>query len=84
MRHPAASNQHKAMTSSSWPVPFNPEHLYFITAAAIRHAHVFRRDVIKRILVDSLNTGRILGQYELYAFIIMSNHIHVIVRCLNN
>ena len=70
------------MTSSAWPVPFNPEHLYFITTAAIRHASVFRRDVIKRILVDSLNTGRILGQYELYAFVIMPNHIHIIVRCL--
>ena len=71
------------MPSSHWPVPFNPEHLYFITTAAIRHAHIFRRDVIKRILVDSLNTGRILGQYELYAFVIMLNHIHIIIKCKN-
>ena len=71
------------MSSSAWPIPFDPEHLYFITTAAIRHAHVFRRDVIKRILVDSLNTGRILGQYELYAFVIMPNHIHLIIKCLN-
>jgi len=70
------------MPSSRWPVPFNPEHLYFITTAAIRHAHIFRRDVIKRILVDNLNTGRILGQYELYAFVIMPNHIHIIIKCL--
>jgi len=71
------------MPSSSWPIPFNPEHLYFITTAAIRHAHVFHRDVIKRILVDSLNTGRILKQYELYAFVIMPNHIHLIIKCLH-
>ena len=71
------------MPSSVWPVPFDPDHLYFITTAAIRHAHLFRRDVIKRILVDSLNTGRILGQYELYAFVIMPNHIHIIIKCLN-
>jgi REP element-mobilizing transposase RayT len=72
------------MPSAAWPVPFDPEHLYFITTAAIHHAHLFQRDLIKRILVDSLNTGRILGQYELYAFVIMPNHIHIIIKCLNN
>jgi len=70
------------MTSSARPIHFNPDHLYFITTAAIRHAHLFQRDVIKRILVDSLNAGRFLGQYELYAFVIMPNHIHIIIKCL--
>jgi putative transposase len=49
--------------------------------SAINRAHIFRRDLIKRILVDSLNTGRILGHYELFAFVIMPNHIHWIIRC---
>lgn len=40
-------------------------------------------NVIKRILVDCLNNGRILGQYELFAFVIMPNHLHFIVRCCN-
>jgi REP element-mobilizing transposase RayT len=53
-----------------------------MTMGAVRRAPVFRRDVIKRILVDSLNTGRILAQYELFAFVIMPNHTHIIVRCL--
>ncbi len=52
--------------------------------SAVRRAHIFRRDVIKRVLVDSLNTGRILGQYDLLAFVIMPNHIHTITRCLDN
>jgi len=59
------------MTSSPWKVHIDPNHLYFVTASAIQHKHIFRRDVIKRILVDSLNTGRILGQYALFAFVIM-------------
>ncbi|HFD87573.1 MAG TPA: hypothetical protein ENJ35_07850 [Gammaproteobacteria bacterium] len=71
------------MTSSTKRVSSKPDHLYFITTAAIRHAHLFQRDVIKRILVDSLNTGRILGQFALYAFVIMPNHIHIIIQCLN-
>ncbi len=71
------------MPSAVWPVHVNPEHLYFITTSAVHHAHIFRRDVMKRILIDSLNTGRILGQYELYAFVIMPNHVHLILRCLD-
>ena len=71
------------MPSATWPVHVDPSHLYFVTTGAIQRAHIFRRDAIKRILVDSLNTGRILGQYTLYAFVIMPNHVHFIVRCLN-
>ena len=70
------------MPSAVWPVQVDSDHLYFITTSAVRHAHIFRSDVIKRILVDSLNTGRILGQYELYAFVIMPNHVHLVLRCL--
>jgi putative transposase len=70
------------MASATWRTNADLAHLYFITTRAVQRAHVFRRDVIKRILVDSLNTGRILGQYELFVFVIMPNHIHVIIRCL--
>jgi putative transposase len=62
--------------------PFDPEHLYFITTNAYRHAHLFRRDVIKRILVDSLHFMRTSGWLNLYAFVIMPNHIHLIVKFL--
>ena len=71
------------MPSSAWPVHVDPAHLYFITTRAIQRAHIFQRDVIKRILIDSLNTGRILGQYALLAYVVMPNHIHLILRCLN-
>jgi putative transposase len=72
------------MPSATWRAEVDPSHLFFVTMSAVKHAHVFRRDVIKRILVDSLNTGRILGQYELYAFVIMPNHMHTLIRCLGD
>ena len=69
-----------ASTTSTPPLSrLNP--LYFITTSAVRHTHIFQSDVIKRILVDSLNTGRILRQYSLFAFVIMPNHIHLLLRC---
>ena len=64
-----------------WRPDFNPDHLYFITTTAVGRKHLFSRDVIKRILVDNLNLTRILGRIQLFAFVIMPNHIHVIVRC---
>jgi putative transposase len=72
------------MPAAVWPVHVDPDHLYFMTTGAVKRAHVFRRPVIKRILVDSLNTARILKQIELYAFVVMPNHVHLIVRCVGN
>ena len=68
------------MPSSTWPIHYDPSHLYFVTSKAIKGTYIFRRDVIKRILIDSLNTGRILGQYRLYAYVIMPNHVHMIIQ----
>ncbi len=39
---------------SNWRPDFDPSHLYFVTTTAVQRAHIFRRDVIKRILVDGL------------------------------
>jgi len=59
---------------------FDPTHLYFVTTSAVEHAHLFKRDVIKRILVDSLHYMRVSGWILLYCFVIMPNHIHFIAR----
>ena len=72
------------MSSSTWPIHVDPSHLYFVTTGTQRKATIFRRECIKRILVDSLNIGRILKQYDLFAFVIMPNHIHFIMRCLGD
>ncbi len=72
------------MPSATWPTYVDPNHLYFTTIRAAKRKHIFRRDLVKRILIDSLNTGRILGQYMLFVFVIMPNHIHLILQCIND
>ena len=57
---------------------FNPDYLYFVTTSAVKHAHLFRRDVIKWIIVDSLHHLRTTGKMKLFVFVIMPNHIHII------
>ena len=66
---------------SNWRPNFDPTHLYFVTTTAVQHAFLFQRDVIKRILVDALYYMRAFDRTELYAFVIMPNHIHFIIRC---
>lgn len=61
---------------------FDPANLYFITTTAVERVHLFRRDVIKRIITDSLNYMRAQRWINLYVFVIMPNHIHFIVRFL--
>ena len=59
---------------------FNPDYLYFVTTTTIRHIHLFERDSIKRILVDSFHFFRTEQRMNLYIFVIMPNHIHFIAR----
>lgn len=67
--------------TTRWRPDFDPDHLYFVTTATAARAHVFQRDVIKRILLDSLYYVSLMNKASLYAFVIMSNHVHVVIQC---
>ena len=62
---------------------FNPDYLYFITTKAERHAHIFQRESVIRIILDSLHFLRTSGRIKLFVFVIMPNHIHLICRFTN-
>ena len=57
---------------------FDPDHLYFITTTARNHIHLFKRETIIRILLDSLHYLRTSGRLQLFIFVVMPNHIHLI------
>ena len=65
---------------TTWRPDFDPSHLYFVTTTTVQRAHIFRRDIIKRIVVDGLYHSHIVDQTKLYAFVIMPNHVHFIIR----
>ena len=67
--------------TTRWRPEFDQKHLYFITTAIVKHAHILQRDVIKRIVVDSLHFVRLMNQAQLYALVVMSNHVHAIIQC---
>jgi len=52
---------------------------YFVTFSVIRWIDVFTRREYKDILVDSLKYCIKNKGLELYAWVIMSNHVHLII-----
>ncbi len=59
---------------------FNPDYFYFVTTNVVKHAHLFRQDVIKRIIVDSFHYLRTERRVKLFVFVVMPNHIHFIAQ----
>lgn len=62
---------------------FNQDYLYFVTTTAVSHHHIFVSDNIKHILLESFSFMRENNWIKLYAFVIMPNHLHIILRVLH-
>lgn len=58
--------------------------LYFITCTVHQWVDVFTRECYIELLVDSLRFCREKKGLKIYAWVIMSNHIHLIVRSSNH
>ncbi|HOT92091.1 MAG TPA: transposase [Anaerolineae bacterium] len=67
--------------TTEWRPDFDPAYLYFITTTAAQRLPLFQRDVTKRLLIDTLDCMRLRGRFKLYAFVVMPNHIHLIIQC---
>lgn len=72
---------YKEENVANWRPDFDPSHLYFVTTTAVQHQHLFQRDVMKRLVVDTLDCMRLRERFKLYCFVVMPNHIHLIVQC---
>ncbi len=65
---------------SRWRPKFDPEHLYLITTGALNLQRIFQLAVFRRLLVDALDCTRLRLGVRLYTFVVMPNHIHVIMQ----
>lgn len=59
---------------------FDSHYFYFVTTTAVKHIHLFKRDVIKRIILDSMHHIHTTRGMKLFVFVIMPNHIHIIAQ----
>lgn len=57
----------------------DPEALYFVTCTVVDWIDVFTRNEYRDIIVESLQYCQREKGMELYAWVIMSNHIHLVI-----
>jgi REP element-mobilizing transposase RayT len=60
----------------------NPEATYFVSFAVIEWLDVFTRNEYKNILIDSLQFCQKEKGMEIYAWCIMTSHVHLIFRSI--
>src|SRR5690348_12326185 len=53
--------------------------LHFVTFTVIHWIDVFIRDTYRTIFIDSLKYCQMNKGLEVYAYVIMTNHIHLII-----
>ena len=58
----------------------NPEGIYYITFATVQWIDLFTRPVYKYILTDSLNFCVKNKGLIIYSYVIMTNHVHLVVK----
>jgi REP element-mobilizing transposase RayT len=56
------------------------DELYFVTFQIVRWVDIFTRQVYRDIVIDSLRFCQRTKGLEIYAYVIMSNHIHLLMR----
>nr|WP_299207776.1 transposase [uncultured Brumimicrobium sp.] len=61
----------------------NPEAPYFVSFSVVEWLDVFTRNEYKDILIDSLHYCQEKKGMEIYAWCIMSNHVHLVFRSTN-
>jgi REP element-mobilizing transposase RayT len=61
-----------------------PEAAYFVSFAVVEWLDVFTRNEYKNILIDSLNYCQKEKGMEIYAWCIMTNHVHLVFRAVGD
>ncbi len=59
----------------------NQDGVYYLTIQVVDWVDIFSRKIYRDIVVDSLNYCHKNKGLEIFAFVIMSNHVHLLVRC---
>jgi len=62
----------------------NQEGLYYLTLQIVHWADVFSRKTYRDIVIDSFKYCQQNKGLEIYAYVIMTNHIHLLARSTNS
>ena len=57
-----------------------PGHAHFLTFSCNRQLPLFNKNEIKHIFISSLNEARKKHQFDLWGYVIMPEHIHILIH----
>lgn len=57
---------------------YNPDGMYFVSFAVVRWVDVFTRNIYREVIIDSLKYCQREKGLLLHAYVIMTNHLHLI------
>jgi REP element-mobilizing transposase RayT len=57
----------------------NPEEIYFVTFTIVDWIDIFTRPAYKQLIIDSLIYCQQNKGLEIYAYCLMTNHLHLLV-----
>ena len=61
----------------------NTSHPYFVTLTVVDWIDIFTRSHYSDIIIDSLRYCQKMKELKIFAYVIMSNHVHLILQDLN-
>ena len=57
------------------------DELHYVTFQIVKWIDIFTRQVYRDIVIDCLRYSQQYKALEVYAYVIMSNHVHLMLRC---
>ena len=66
------------------PIVYSKHHAEFITITCLEWRHLLKEDRFKDIITDSLAFLKTANRITVYAFVIMSNHMHIIWQIMGD
>ena len=70
----------KSKTMSTGYKISEQDELYYVTFQIVRWIDIFTRQIYRDIVIESLRFCQQNKGLEIYAFVIMSNHVHLLIR----
>src|SRR5579863_3673147 len=77
---------HRPRSSNLTCVELAPQEIrtFFVTAVAANRRRLFQTDANANLLLDLFQDDRAKGRYQLHAFVLMPDHIHVLITPAEN
>ena len=61
----------------------NSDRLFFVTTNTIQRLPIFRRETTAKLLIDTLAHYRDAGKFLLHEFVVMPDHVHLLLTPAN-